>query len=66
MLLKFEKDMDVETFAENFLGRGRDILPPCPFELGLMHIMTLHLAAALNSQLKYCASIFLQILFALA
>ena len=54
--------MDVEKLAEIFLGRGRKILSPCPCELDLMHIMNLHLAAALNSQLKYCPSIFLQIL----
>ena len=41
--------MDVEKLAEIFLWRGMEILHPvAPFDLGLMHIMNLHLAAALN------------------
>ena len=44
---QFEKDMDVENVAD-FSREGRDILPLASCELGLTHIMNLHLLSLSN------------------
>ena len=47
MLLKFEKDLDVKNVADFFRkGKGHFALAPC--ELGLTHIMKLHLLSLSN------------------
>ena len=44
MLLKFEKDVDMEKLAEEFSREGKGHFDPfSPCELGFMHIMNLHL-----------------------
>ena len=47
MLFKFEKDMDVENLTDfSREGKGHFALAPC--ELGLTHIMNLHLLSLSN------------------